>query len=425
MFYPGIADSFDVHASTPAGTAAPRSNTLFVARQPILTADEGVYGYELLFRDGVADYCAATDIEVASRSTLSASTLMGLDSLCDGRRAFINVTREVLLGGYVTLLPATQVVVEVLETVAPDEFVVEACKSLKESGYLIALDDFVAGDPRESMAGLADVIKVDLRQTSLNDAAAMVQRHGASGCRMLAEKVETREEFLAFRSAGFVLFQGYFFRKPETLTTHEIPANQMNYLRMWQTVSKAELNLREVESVIKSEASLCYRLLRYLNSPVFGFGNEISSIRHALTILGEREIRRWVRLVATLGAGQNKSSELVLSALIRARFCELLSPKIQHGGSDLFLIGLLSLMDAILEIPMAQVLESIPVDRESKAVLMGGGSQLQPVYQLMLAQESGEWQTCGELARGLRLHENEVPQKYWEAVDWARRVNGA
>jgi EAL and modified HD-GYP domain-containing signal transduction protein len=239
---------------------------------------------------------------------------------------------------------------------------------------------------------------------------------------MLAEKVETREEFVAAKKAGFLYFQGYFFQRPETLHAHEIPANQLNYMRMWQAVAKPELDVREIESVIKSEASICYRLLRYLNSPVFGFGNEIHSVLHALAILGEREVRRWVRLVATLGAGQDKSSELV-SALVRARFCELLSPRIPHGQSDLFLMGLLSLMDAILEIPIARVLESVPVDQETRGILLGGPSRLRTFYQLMLAQESGEWQASSELARQLHLKESEVAEKYWEAVSWAQQVS--
>jgi EAL and modified HD-GYP domain-containing signal transduction protein len=395
-----------------------------VARQPILTGDEKVFGYELLFRDGVDDYFHNPDPDAASRSTLSTSMLIGLDVLCDGRRAFINVTRDVLLKDYITLLPSSQTVVEILETVPPDDVVRAACQRLKEGGYQIALDDFSADDPRESLTDLADIIKVDLRAIAPEQAAELVKRHGPWRCRMLAEKVETREEFVAAKKAGFVYFQGYFFRRPEMLSTHEIPANQLNYLRMWQAVARPELDIREVEQVIKGEASLCYRLLRYLNSAAFGFGTEIHSVRHALSLLGEREVRRWIRLVATLGAGQNKSSDLVLSALVRGRFCELLSPTVGAGDSDLFLMGLLSVMDAILEIPMARVLENVPVDQESKAVLLGGASRLRPFYQLMLAQESGEWETARELAGQLHLSESEVAEKYWEAMQWARQVSG-
>ena len=410
-------------ATPNTGPSAPKPNTHFVARQPILTREESVFGYELLFRNGVDDYFRNPDAESASRSTLNTSMLMGLDVLCDGRRAFINCTRDVLLRDYVTLLPSVQTVVEILETVPPDDLVRAACQRLKEAGYLIALDDFVTSDPRTPLTDMADIIKVDMRRVSFDDAAAIAKRYWPWRCRMLAEKVETREEFIAARQAGFLYFQGYFFRRPETLHTQEIPANQLHYMRMWEAVAKPELDVREIENVIKSEASLCYRLLRYLNSPVFGFGNEIHSVRHALAILGEREIRRWIRLVATLGAAQGKSSELVLSALVRARFCELLSPQIPHGQSDLFLLGLLSLMDAILEIPMARVLESVRVDHETAMVLLGGESPLRNLYQLMLAQESGAWQSTSELVRQTHLSESEVAERYWEAVRWAQQVS--
>src|SRR5271169_2300384 len=309
------------------GKPVPKPGTQFVARQPILTTDEKVFGYELLFRDGVEDFFRHPDRDAASRSTLNTSVLLGLDVLCDGRRAFVNCTRDILLKDYVTLLPSGQTVVEILESVPPDDLVIAACHRLKESGYAIALDDFGINDPREALTDVADIIKVDLRETSAADAAAMVKRYGPWRCRMLAEKVETREEFVAAKKAGFLYFQGYFFRRPEMLTAHEIPANRLNYLRMLTAVSQAELDVREIENLVKGEASLCYRLLRYLNSAAFGFAKEIDSVRHALAILGEREVRRWIRLVATLGAGQGKTTELVLSAMVRARFCELLSPK--------------------------------------------------------------------------------------------------
>ncbi len=404
--------------------AAPGPGLRFVARQPILTKDEKVFGYELLFRDGIEDYFCPEDPEKASKIMLDSSLIMGLDVLCNGGRAFVNCTRDMLLKDYVTLLPSSVTVVEILESVEPDELVMAACQRLKEAGYMIALDDFAVGDRREPLTDVADIIKVDVRTTSPQERAALVKRYGPWRCRMLAEKVETREEFLEAKKAGFSYFQGYFFRKPETVKTHAVPGNQLNYIKMLQVVSKPELEPREIENAIKGEASLCYRLLRYMNSASFGFASEIHSVRHALSILGEREVRRWVRLVVTLAAGQNKSSELVLSALVRARFCELLSPKIKHGDSDLFLLGLLSLMDSILELPMTDVLEKVPLDQETKAVLLGGASHLRPLYQLMLAQESGDWKGTSELAKALSLSESEVAEVYWNAMRWAKEMNG-
>src|SRR5271167_5005498 len=156
---------------------------------------------------------------------------------------------------------------------------------------------------------------------------------------------------------------------------------------------------------------------------MFGFKSEIHSVRHALSMLGERDARRWVRLVAAVGAGQETTSDLVLSALVRARFGELLSPQVPHGDSDLFLLGLLSLIDAMLEMPMAEVLEKIPLDHATKAVLLGQPSMLRPVYQLMLARESGEWEAAKEVSASLHLNSEEVALSYWQAQQWAGEVS--
>jgi len=397
----------------------------FVARQPILSKDEEVFGYELFFRDGVEDYFRHTDHDAASRSTLDTSILLGTNVLCDGRQAFINCTRDTLLKDYVTLLPAGRTVVEILESVPPDELVQAACIRLKEAGYPIALDDFVMNDPRVALVEFADIIKVDMKGTTPAERIAMVKRYASPKRRLLAEKVETREEFEACKKAGFTYFQGYFFRRPELLQARDIPANRVNYLRLLQVISQEEIEPREIEGIIKAEASLCYRLLRYLNSAAFAFSNEIHSIRHALAILGEREVRRWVRLVATLGAAQNKPSDLVLSALVRARYCELLGPKVPHGESDLFLLGLLSLMDAILELPMGVILEGISLDHETKAVLLHQKSSLDLIYQLMLSQESADWPKISALCEQLKLPETFVLESHWKAMQWAHEMTSS
>ncbi|HUO17815.1 MAG TPA: HDOD domain-containing protein [Verrucomicrobiae bacterium] len=407
-----------------AAPAKATKSLRYVARQPIFDREEKVFGYELLFRDGLENAFHG-DPNEASRATLDRSLLIGLDVLCDGRRAFVNCTRDTLIKGLVTLLPSTSTVVEILEDVTPDPDVMTACQSLKQAGYMLALDDFVANDKREALADMVDIIKVELPLTTEDERAAMVKRYGPWRCRMLLEKVETQGDFEKAREQGFVYFQGYFFRRPETLKTRDMPGNRLHYLRMLQEVSRPDLDIDELERVIKADASVCYRLLRYLNSSIFAFRNEIHSVRHALSMLGEREVRRWVRLVAAVGAGQDKTSDLVLSALVRGRFGELVAPLVQHGESDLFLLGLLSLIDAMLEMPMAAVLEKIPLDHETKMVLLGRPSLLRPVYQLMLAHESGEWEAAKLLGEKLNLNSDEVAGFYWQAQQWAREVSGA
>jgi len=390
-----------------------------VARQPIFDRAKKVVGYELLFRDGVEQFFRG-EAESAARSTLDATLVLGLDNLCAGRQAFINCTGAVLLKELVTLLPPGQTVVEVLETVEPDPRVHAAIRQLRQQGYKVALDDFTTNDPRDSMVEDADIIKVDIRATTPEERAAMVKRF-QHHCEMLAEKVETPQEFREAFDMGFTQFQGFFFQRPEVLAVKQIPANRLTFLRLLDMVSRPNLDMTALEGVFKQDATACYRLLRYLNSPAFGFRNEIRSVRHALSILGDRELRRWVRLLVALTASSDKSPELVVSALTRARFCELISRHLHREG-DLFLLGLLSLMDAILEVPIDTILEQLPLDHETKAVLSSQPSSLRPLYQLVLAQESGEWGQSGQLSQQLRLSPEQVSNCWWEAVEWAQQI---
>ena len=409
----------------PATEKTSASNSLalpgqrFVARQPIFDRAQNVFGYEILFRNGVEDYFNA-DPELAARSTLDSSLLYGINTLCDNRRAFVNCTREVLFKDLITLLPPHQTVAEILETVEPEDRVIAACKRLKSFGYMIALDDFAPNDPRLPLCEFADIIKVDVRATRPEERAGMMRRFG-SKCKMLAEKLETPHEFHQARDMGFVYFQGYFFCRPEIVIGHEVPSSRLHYIRLLEMVSRTEIDMRELEKMLKQEASLSYRLLRYLNSPLFGFSLEIKSIRHAMAVLGEREMRRWVRLVVTVGAAEQTCSELVLMGLARARFCELLSNRLR-ADTDLFLMGLLSIMDAILEVSMDVLLEQLPVDRETKAALLGQSSSLRPLYQLMLAQESGEWSQSSQLAKQLKVPDEEVALTWWQALRWAQEA---
>jgi c-di-GMP-related signal transduction protein len=394
----------------------------FLARQPIFDREEKLFGYELLFRDGLDNHFHGEDVEAACRTTLDNSLLMGLDLLCARSFTFINCTQEILLHGHATLLPPHSTVVEVLESVPPERDVYNACLRLKEAGYRIALDDWVPDDPREPLADLADIIKLDLIASPRGSWQRMADCYSKRAIRMLAEKVETRADFVATRDMGFVYFQGYFFQRPVVLATNIVPTAQVNYLRMLEMATRAELDWVELEKLIKQEASICYRLLRYMNSAAFAFAREIRSVRHALSMLGEREIRKWISLVATIGAGKNKPGELVQSALIRARFCELLSSRVSGKNADDFLLGLLSLMDAILGIAMEDLLRRVPVEREIKAALLGLPSRLLPLYQLMLAQESADWERCKDLAGQLQLAESDIAQAYVNAVKWARDI---
>src|ERR1700686_993938 len=278
----------------------------YVARQPIFDRVQNVFGYEILFRNGVEDYFNA-DPELAARSTLDSSLLFGITTLCDKRRAFVNCTREVLFKDLIPLLPPPQAVAEILETVEPEDRVIAACKRLKAAGYLIALDDFAPNDPRIPLCEFADIIKIDVRATRPEERAGMLRRFSSPKCKMLAEKIETPHEFQQARDMGFSYFQGYFFCRPEIVVGREVPASQLHYIRLLEMVSRRDIAMLELERMLKREGRISYRLLRYLNSPIFGLALEIKSIRHAMAILGEREMRRWIRLVVTVGAAGQSS----------------------------------------------------------------------------------------------------------------------
>jgi c-di-GMP-related signal transduction protein len=394
----------------------------YTARQPILSVHEKVIGYELLFRSGLENHFKCSDPNDATRSVIDVSSLQGLDILCDQLMAFINCTRDVLLNGDVSILPPGRAVVEILETVTPDTEVRQACVRLRGAGYKIALDDFGIDDPRAALADLADFIKVDLVQTPLKDAAGIVKKYGGGACAMLAEKVETREAFIAAREAGFRFFQGYFFRKPELMHIQGVVSSNVTSLRLLHEVSKPELNLETFEEAIKTHPTLTVRLLRYLNSAAFTFSSRIRSLKHALTILGGDELRRWCRLALMLEMTQNKPSELLLSTLVRARFSELLGAKVEHGASDLFLLGLLSLMDSILGIPLELVMEALPLGPDIRSALLKERGTLAPIYKLVLAVEAGSWQETSSLCEQLHLSERFVAESHWKAMGWARDV---
>lgn len=393
----------------------------FVARQSILTVSQGVFGYELLFRDGLSA-CFKTPVsqEVSSHE-VDNFVLMGFDLLCNGSRAFLPCTADILRNEYIMLLPPAQTIVELLSDISADEDGLAICGRLKNAGYRMALTGFAIDDPREALTSVADILKVDFRSCDAEQRTALVTRYGTR-CRLLADNLDSQADFAAAKQAGFSYFQGSFLGKPDVLPASRVPENAFVYLRMLQVASAPELNLDEIEVVVKSDPSVSYRLLRYLNSAVFGFTREIHTVREALTMLGTREIRHWLQLTAALGAGQNKPGPLLLAALARGRFCELAGSEIVRDSSDLFLVGILSLMDAILDVPMKRVLRDIPVSQECKDALLGQESRLRPIYRLAIAQEEGDWTAVSDLADEFHLSESRLIEYQWEAMSWASQM---
>ncbi len=398
---------------------------VFVARQPIFDKKLEVWAYELLFRSGLDNFYENLDGDQASSRVISNSFLLiGMDELTEGKMAFINFTRNLLVGEFISALPKELVAVEILENVEPDEEVIAACKSLKQLGYLLVLDDFVFEDKFQPLIELADIIKVELINLEVEEIKSLVQEFISRGVKFLAEKVETREEFDRALEMGYSYFQGYFFSKPVIVSGQDIPSSKLNYLQILQEIHRPELEFDHLDDIVKREVSLSYKLLKLTNSAAFGFRNKVNSIRHALIILGKDEIKKWVSIIALSAMGDDKPAELVMNSLIRARFCELMAPglRMKEQSSDLFLMGMFSLIDALVDRPISEILEELPISEDIKVALLGGENRFGDVYESVLAYERGDWDRFSECATKLKSDETEAPELYLESVDWAKQV---
>ena len=407
---------------------APRS---YIARQPIFDAQLKVYAYELLFRSGLENFFSGATPEQASRKVIADSSLLAdIETLTSGKLAFYNVTADTLHNGFVSMLPKALAVIEVVEPVEPNQEMIQDCRVLHEAGYVFALDDFVFQNDPHPLIELADIIKVDVLTTDRREREAVVERFQGASVRLLAEKVETREMFDETRELGYTLFQGYFFSRPAIVTINDIPGFKLHYLNILQEINRPDLDFDQLEQLIRQDVSMTYKLLRYINSAHFSFRGGIDSIRQALRLLGEQEIKKWASLVAFTSIGREHPEELLLQAVIRGKFCESLSDcfdiqgqslggrfDLRGQGQKLFLMGILSLINVFLGRPLPEILESLPLDDEIKQALMGKSNQLGKVLQCAVAQERGDWEQLDSLVRPDQ--ESVIASHYLAATAWA------
>jgi c-di-GMP-related signal transduction protein len=395
----------------------------FLARQPIFDVERNVQAYELLFRESSENCFTSQDPDLASQKAFDTAVLMGLDVLSDGYSIFLNCPHDFIVHGYPTLFDPDFTVIEVLETVEPDHAVLGALRELKRAGYRIALDDYVDRPKFAELVALADIIKVDFLATPPAQRTELVKRYSTGHRQLLAEKVESQEEFLAAADMGFSLFQGYFLCKPDMLATRKVPVLPDSHLRIQNALASSRLDLISIEQLIKSEPALCYRLLRYLKSPTFYLQTEVESILHVLTLLGEVELRKWLKLMSSvIAASGEPNPQLIAEALTRARFAELLAPFTSLSSSALFLTSLFSKMEAVVDRPLPVVLDEVVLPENVHSALMGDTSRLRQCHLLVVAYESADWAQCDSLRRYFRIPEAELHATYREAHHWAGRV---
>lgn len=402
----------------------PETFNRFLARQPILTRDRKFFAYEILSRYGPENYCRPTPGKAISVNAMDELFLMGVRTMTEGLPAFLNCTREFLLNDYLTLLPKELVVGEILENVQPDEQVLAACLRMKELGYRLALDDYCDLPETRPFLDIADFVKIDVLLTSFAEQRRVVEECHRRKLPVIAEKVETDEQFRTCKDIGYDYFQGYFFCRPQVVARRSVPANKSVYLQLLAAANEPLFNIQKISQLFRRDVSLSFRLLRYLNSPIFGFKAEIRSIPHALTLLGERSLRKWISLVSVAALGDEVADSLLRLPLLRARFCELIGLKLEmhRESNELFLLGLLSVMDALLNMKMVDVLAEIPVDQEIRKALLGQSSRYRPIFEVVLDYESGTWEQLLHSSRHVGLHEEFLPDLYLRSVRWVSEV---
>jgi c-di-GMP-related signal transduction protein len=404
---------------------------VFVARQAIFDRKHQVYAYELLFRsDAHSHEFDGTDAASATTQVVANSLLsVGLEDMLCGKKAFVNFDKTLITTGFHSILPPETLVIELLESVDPDAEVLSACGKLRQQGYTIALDDFVAcpnADPRwEELTQIAKMIKVDMRSTTREEQERLIETYRPRGISMLAEKVETMEEFEWAQKAGYEYFQGYFFARPVTVRGRNIPASKMVCLKLLSELQKSEIDFERVGKLTSEDVALSYKLLRYANSAMFARDSEIHTIHHALVILGEYGIRHWAALAALPVLAKDKPGELIAHSLLRARFCERIAqlariPQYQLG----FLMGLFSLLDGLIDLPLEEALTKVNLAPELRGALLGTAGKddiFRNVFDLVCQFEAGHWDAMSAIADRLGIAGPAVAEAYSAAALWAKQ----
>lgn len=397
----------------------------FVARQPILNSEKEVFAYELLFRDG-KNNCFPDQLnspELAAKRDKD-SLKLGLDDISCQKTSFINFNRETLANGLPTSLDPNNVVVEIAKEASSNHGLVDTCKNIKNMGFKIALDDPRLEKESNELLPLIDIVKVDVTQHAYDSIAQALPRLIEANVKLVAEKVDSQKDFATCRDLGFDYFQGYFFSKPESLTQKQLPTSKLSLVELIAESSKASFEIEKINGIIELDVGLSYMLLRFINNPMVNKRHKITSLRHALTYLGEVEIKKFIALLALANLADDKPMELLHLSLVRAKFCDLLA-KEKHVGDNPptgFMVGLFSLLDALLDQKMQDALSQIPVLDEVKFALCGGQNDFYLYLALVRAFESATWLKVKRIADMLQVDQRKLHAIFNEAILWGNSV---
>jgi EAL and modified HD-GYP domain-containing signal transduction protein len=397
----------------------------YVARQPILDLRGRVHGYELLFRDGPQQLQFSGDGDHATRTILDNMVIFGLEKLTGGLPAFVNCTHEALTGRLVDVLSPSMFVLEILEDIEPTPELIRACCRLKTAGFRLALDDFRWRPGSELLVEIADYIKIDFTLSDKEERRAIMEHLQGRAMALVAEKVETQEQFREARDEGFTLIQGYYFCRPQLIENRKVPANKLTQVEILRLLREDNLNFEKLCSLVKRDASLTYRLLRLLNSPACAVRQEVSSIKSALIAIGEEGFRRiaMLAIASELNAGQ--PSELLRLAFVRGRFCELAAEECGLDPKEQYLVGMLSLLPAMLRVPMQQLTPALPLREAICVALMGAAVPERMLLEWLICHEHGQWDECDKIVDQNSFDQLKLLHCYAEAVLWAEAALSA
>lgn len=399
-------------------------SSIHVARQPIFDSRRHVFGYELLYREGPDDAACHADGDVAASRVLTDALLgIGLSTLTGGATAFVNFTRPLLLNGAALVLPRKGIVIELREDIAVDGEVIDACRDLQRQGYSLALDDFSAGSGAEALVPFADFVKLDVLASPGWKAAARQLK--APGRRIIAERVEKNEIAIDALRAGCSLFQGFYFCRPETMTARTLPPQRQTYLNLFASINRPDLTIDKLEELVKRDVSLTVRVLRSINSAAYALEQPVTSVRQALVLLGVQQVRQWAAVWAMAGLGAGSPPEVITTTLVRARMCELIG-RARYGeeqAGELFLLGMCSTLDVILDQPMAKALAPLPLGTEVRCALLGDDNNFRALLDIVIARERGYWSTLPDMLQRVGISHAALSGAYLDALDWAGQLS--
>jgi EAL and modified HD-GYP domain-containing signal transduction protein len=402
------------------------TSQVFLARQPIFRSNMKVFGYELLFRSGLQNFCSAAIDSMAATSNVMANSqyLLGLQKVTGGKRAFINFPQGMLNRHTSFLFSARSTVVEILEDVKVTPTLIKNCTKLAEKGYVFALDDFRYRKGLEPLMELAKIVKFDVLAMNWEELEEEVDRATKFKLKLLAEKVETMEQFQHLQKMGFHLYQGYFFSRPEIMSSKDIPGSKLQYLNMLSQLQDQNTDYEKMSELVSHDVALAYKLLRYVNSAAFAVRVEVQSLQSAIALVGEERLRQWISVMMLSYLAEDKPNELLRLSVQRACFCQGLSDLVTGVGSraTCYTLGMLSLLDVILERKMASILDGIHLDQDLYDALVSGTGRFGVILTLTIAYEQGEWETVDKICQALSVNALALPKILAASIEAASHI---